>query len=1277
MKSNFYDIESLENVFTLANYIPDEHGGHVDIYYLIDDKILIPNNFEQKATERIYANNINFHGTVRLVDLNISENNKELAKIFGLSDARYINNPANPSSYGPEYRIVCDTDDDYDPDIHPYLFGYNSNNYDTTMLTLYFSEAFVIKTHDEIVTITDEKGIPRNTKVTKSVIDIMPPTARTMRSYNDDLFLPRFKNSMPDRLRVNRKSRGNDFTAPDFRSKNVMIRKNMLMSGRHIDVARLNEKQSKVGLKRLLGMLGYQILESDKLRPGQDKIENSDQLLDLIAYNVSDVVNLEKLFMHKTYQSSFSLKKQLLQTYPELIYEQDKPNYRPKISKETVRVDRLTIDSSSAQFATKALCPYDHLSDYDTVSFMYPSEEKAKALGISRVNVLEESKKFFESHFSHMPEIMDQFMTIYNYYKQIEGKNFNASKNYLIDHNIDPDEDDMIIQERLQSMGLDVYNLSTIEAPNTCMFYYNADGSPSTCFVNFSTGGIHGAEYNKALYDADCEAYKEVEKAWQDKVDLFETVKQIYPNPCDLKANKGVEIDGVKYTPSTFLKPKATVTEAYYKDPPAKPKAPKLFTSKEKKSGQKSYNVDKRYSYTSAAMTNHEDFTSYYPNMLRMMDAFYNPGLGYDRYGEIFDDKTKYGHMMKDKKYSEEERALYAVMREGTKLILNSASGAGDANFESNVRMNNKIISMRIIGQMFTWRIGQAQTLEGASIISTNTDGLYSVLEATRNNEILAREAASINVEIEPEPIFLISKDSNNRTEIEVKNNQLDEIAGASGGTLACRKGPNPTKSLAHPAIIDWALCEYLTLAAVNYKDLALDKPFDDDMGKKIITSARTKFNDDIHTLIMFQNIIASSPGSQRFVFATTDADPDIAIPLQHYNRCFIVKDKTPNTVHLQQAVAKTITPATKKKRAKDGLRAQIHDPIAVEILSINGVDVSELDIDKEAALSKITNLETNWYVRVDNRDLHFMSQSDIDKILDNLDYDKYLTLLRDAFMNNWYNLTPEYAYPKEEEPVDTNLFDDTTTVSDANTTNNVANTDTIIEKPKLNEYSDDNEHITESLKLYIKTNTAYTLKETCITSYNGFAYKIECYNADDTTIKYPIESNIELIKHDNKDDEYILESHFKIQDDENKEIIVIVNINYNYDYSGSIARYTGVYEDNNPEINVISYSRARDMPTDLDECDFIDDFDIDDYDTEKESEGLNKANPKDNNNSSFTLNDITGGMKCYQLKKTLLYDADLHKAEHTLCLNGIRDVDAHRVLKDTLKVLTDTDIDE
>ena len=418
--------------------------------------------------------------------------------------------------------------------------------------------------------------------------------------------------------------------------------------------------------------------------------------------------------------------------------------------------------------------------------------------------------------------------------------------------------------------------------------------------VNFSIGGIHGAEYNQRLYAADVEKYEALKQKWNAQITLFAKVKELYPNPCDIKKNKGVVINDVKYKPSDFLKPKATATYAEFKEPPKSPVAPLLFKETKKDSGK--YNINKRYTYTSADATQHEDFTSYYPNLLRMMDAFFNVGLGYDRYGEIFDDKTRYGKLMKDKNETPEKRALHSIMRNGTKLILNSASGAADANFESNIRMNNKIISMRIIGQLFTWRIGQAQTIAGAKITSTNTDGLYSTgLDEATNNAVLAKESSDIHVEIEPEPVYLISKDSNNRAEIEIKNKQLGDVEDASGGSLACRKGPNPEKSLAHPAILDWALTEYLACAAMNYKGSGLDKPFVDELGKSILSSARKKFDDDMHTLLMFQNIISSSTGSKRFVFATIDEDLTAPIPLQHYNRCFIMKDQTPGTIYRQE----------------------------------------------------------------------------------------------------------------------------------------------------------------------------------------------------------------------------------------------------------------------------------------------------------------------------------------------------------------------------------------
>lgn len=1011
MNIYFYDIESLPNVFSLANF--RKNDNEIDIYYLLDDELIEDDieTYKKKQTERIHERNKNFNGKVFYYDLHEGDSNIKLAKTFGLSDAYYINSPKAKSTYPDAFRITCDTDTDYDDEKDPYFIGYNSYNYDTTMLTMYFFDTFKAVPKGVPVSFLTKKmdKKPYVKEYNDAVVMIDPPAANTIRKYNNELF-EHFINNMPDRLRYEYlpeklQRDGHLFDAPNYKNPKAIIRKNMLMSGRHIDAARLNEKQQKVALKRLLAMLGLQILESDKLDHDQP-IRNMEELLELIAYNVSDVINLDKLFDHKIYQSGFALKKQLLKTYPELVYKEKGDTYKPDISPYSVRNDRLTIDSSSAQLATKSLCPYGHLSDYDTVSFMYPSEKKAEEYGIPRVNVLEESKKFFYANFGQYPEDCKRFDEIYDYYKSIEGKNFNSSQNYLLDHGAD---DNAYNPEDCLADDLKPRNLKDIKAPNTCMFYYNADGTPSSCFINFSTGGIHGAEYNKLLYESDLAKYNEAMKEYNDKLELFEKVKKLYPDPRVIKAEKSATIDGVKYAPSTFLAPKSTAENAKYKEPPKPPKKPELFVISPS-SG--TWNIAKRYTFTSADKTQHEDFTSYYPNMLRMMEAFFNEGLGYDRYGEIFDNKTKYGKMMKDEAYSKEERDLYSVMREGTKLILNSASGAADANFESNIRMNNKIISMRIIGQLFTWRIGQAQTLKGAAMISTNTDGLYSSkLEEDVNNKVLEEEAHNIHVDIEPEPIFLISKDSNNRTEIECDDEGLGDIVSASGGTLACRKGPNPSKALAHPAVLDWALTEYLIDKSITpvgdtgYNALAM--PFDMEFGKKILLHAREEMGDDIKALTMFQNIVSSSDGSVRYIYATKDENPDEPILLQKYNRCFIVKEGTENAVHLQAAFAKTITPAMIAKRKKENYRLQMHEPTALRVLMANGVKKHDIPTTKEAVTMKITGIEPAWHMLIDNSDLHYMPQEKIDKLFDAIDYDAYASLLADTYENNWMNNIP------------------------------------------------------------------------------------------------------------------------------------------------------------------------------------------------------------------------------------------------------------------------------
>ena len=984
MKTNLYDIESLENVFTLCNVRKEENIA--DVFFLVDTpELLTDPNFEDNLTKRILEKNRNFSPKkINFYDLRFELGNRILAQFFGLSDAELINDPNSKSNFPSDFRLVCDTDPNYNDDDYPYFLNYNGANYDTTMYALYMYECYPAKF----------KNPPANMPpgyVTQQVTSqFQPISAKRMRMYNDDLFSPKFKPCMWKRLLTTYDAKHKLWSKDNYNSVPYLIRKNLLMTNRYIDVSLLNEKQSKVGLKRLLGMLGYQILESDKLK-NKTTIETIDELYDLIAYNISDCVNLGMLFEHPYYQGQFVLKRGLLKTYPELIYEKKKDEYKPDIQPSKVSKWRLCIDSSSSQFAAKALCPYGHLKDIPTVSFMYPSENKAKELGITRVNVLDEAKKFFYAKFSQ-PELRARFDNVYNYYKAFEGKNFNEGKNYLEDYG---DENGVLPPE------LRPYKPKDIPKVNTCLPYFYADGSQSTCFAVFSIGGVHGAECNLALYQYDHEV-------WTRQMADLNFAKLQYPNPVDLHIAKEITMpDGRVLPSSAFIKSGATKKQAEWKR--FEDNEPMLF--KEDSDPKKGWKLNTDYTYTSADPTNHEDFTSYYPNLLRMMEAFYNPGLGYDRYAEIFDNKQKYGKLMKDKSLPKEERDLYSVLREGTKLILNSASGAGDVAYETNIRMNNAILSMRIIGQLFSWRIGQAQTYAGAKITSTNTDGLYSVLDASINNPLLEKESADIGVEIEPEPTYLISKDSNNRLEM---NPDTGEIESASGGTLGCRKGPTPTKALSHPALIDWALAEYLVVAALRAAPtLGMDLPFDDEVGRKILESAFAKTNtreEKTKFLTLAQNVIASSPGSMTYIFGINDNNENIM--MQHYNRIFLVKSDVPNTVRLSSATAKALTPAMINKRRKDNERLQQHDPIALQILSANGVSLNEIPSTSEAAFSKVTNIEVEWKVLIENGDLYYLDESRLDDIIADLDIDKYLYLLRNAFTSSWMNKTPPDEIP-------------------------------------------------------------------------------------------------------------------------------------------------------------------------------------------------------------------------------------------------------------------------
>ncbi len=946
----FYDIESIENLFTLAAF--HEQKNQIMFWYRDDSgifEIMKKQNFIPLINE-IYRNNENFNGQIFIMDLNDGWANKSLFQTFG---AMMPEDNPYPKEFFLQKDTLC-TEQNLS-----YFMGYNSYNYDSSVFAYYVHE-----------TLSDWLTNKTNPK-------FRPPTAKEIKTFSDELFDPQFKKNMPSRLLVSWDPGRRQYTRKDWNSPLNLIRKALLLTGRHIDVARLNEKQTHVGLKRIMGMIGLQILESEQLSAGG--IKTVADACDLSAYNVSDVVNLSPVNRHRAYSAPFQIKSGLLNEYPELVFMRKPNTYEPDVQPgKKERNDRLCIDSSSAQFATKCLCPYDSLQDIETVSFLYPAKEVAEQAGIAQTNVLEDSRNFFYRLFPDKPEFRgarQNFDRIYQYYKNIEGRNFNESENYYEQYR-QPDG----------TLRHSADNLRTLtNGIDTNLFYYKNDGSISTCFVNFSTGGIHGQEINLNRYYKDLGEYQKMES-------YLAYTKQQYPKPTDaLKAKTIIMPDGTEFKTRKFVKAKSTMKSADYKD--AMGKEPKLFDRKEDK-GFVKYELNKDYAYTSADIVNHEDFKSYYPNLLIQMRALFNKGLGYDRYHEIFEKKEYYGNEMKRKDLPSDVKAALNTARNGVKLVLNSASGAADANFKSAIRMNNQIISMRIIGQLFSWRIGQAQTYAGARIPSTNTDGLYSVMEEKQNNQLLEQLADGIRVEIEPERMLLISKDTNNRLEVDPKTYK---IIGAGGGDLSCWKEPNPEKSLSHPAIIDWALAQYLIYAYQNSK---LDQPLDETYARQLITNYPEK-----NWMLMYQNIVASNPGSDRYIYSSKDGNIK---NLQHYNRVYYMREESDETVHLQIASGRKIPDKDWKKRLEkttDGTSPYRDDPEATEILSQNGVKLTDIHkAQKEATVVQISRLNPEWHCLIENHNLFYMKPERQQYIRENLDYDAYLGLLKNTYEKNWQN---------------------------------------------------------------------------------------------------------------------------------------------------------------------------------------------------------------------------------------------------------------------------------
>lgn len=167
----------------------------------------------------------------------------------------------------------------------------------------------------------------------------------------------------------------------------------------------------------------------------------------------------------------------------------------------------------------------------------------------------------------------------------------------------------------------------------------------------------------------------------------------------------------------------------------------------------------------------HADYTSYYPVLLTKMGVF-KTEENIDRYSQIYDLRVQ----IKTDLAKKPDRSTWddsdwdkSDQQLGLKLQLNSASGAAGMHRKySLLPLDNKILSMRLIGNMAIWALAQRMVNAGGYILSTNTDGIYvAELTLEESQAVIDGFVRDYDIPVDPEivPRF-INRDVSNRLEL-------------------------------------------------------------------------------------------------------------------------------------------------------------------------------------------------------------------------------------------------------------------------------------------------------------------------------------------------------------------------------------------------------------------------------------------------------------------------------------------------------------------------------
>ena len=166
----------------------------------------------------------------------------------------------------------------------------------------------------------------------------------------------------------------------------------------------------------------------------------------------------------------------------------------------------------------------------------------------------------------------------------------------------------------------------------------------------------------------------------------------------------------------------------------------------------------------------HVDWSSFYPVMASKMQL-YKTADNVDRYTDIINYRLEIKDRLPHRRdeWTEEHYRLHEEQM-GLKFILNNATGAGNMHQKyALLPLDNKTLSMRLIGNLHIWCLAQRMTQAGGFVISTNTDGIYvSGLTLEQAQSVIDGYVELYGMGVDPEVVDrFINRDTSNRVEFQ------------------------------------------------------------------------------------------------------------------------------------------------------------------------------------------------------------------------------------------------------------------------------------------------------------------------------------------------------------------------------------------------------------------------------------------------------------------------------------------------------------------------------